>query len=238
MAARDEFSAKVKRILASRVCYRCSNPSCQCATIGPASDEDEAINVGVAAHITAAAEGGPRYDASLTVEERKGVSNGIWLCQKCAKLIDSDEELFKTDVIRKWKKDAVERAFKAIATSHGPVPAPIVIRLDDADREFLRSLALPAADNNVDAVIARMQAAAADDAAAFRNTREWPAHAIDLSLTLDDARGPSAVTLPGIAAAIGVPDGLSIVSDPGTGKTTTLVQLAGQICRQAPLFPS
>jgi hypothetical protein len=228
MAARDEFPAKVKRILASRVCYRCSNPGCERATIGPASDEDESVNVGVAAHITAAAVNGPRYDASLRPEERKSGSNGIWLCQGCGKLIDSDEKRFTTDVIRKWKRDAVEGAFKAIATSQGPVPAPIIVRLDDADREFLRSLALPAADADVDAVIARMEAAAGDDAAAFRGTREWPTHAIDLSLTLN-AHASSAVTLAGIAAGIGVPDGLSIVSDPGTGKTTTIVQLAERI---------
>jgi hypothetical protein len=237
MAARDEFSAKVKRILGSRVCYRCSNPVCQCATIGPASDEDEAINVGVAAHITAAAKGGPRYDASLTAEERKSASNGIWLCQKCAKMIDSDEERFTSEMVRRWKKDAVDGAFKAIATSDGFGPAPIAIRLDEADREFLRSLALPTADNDVDAVIARMRAAAADDAAAFRSTREWPTHAIDLSLTLNDVHGSSALSLPGIAAAIGVPDGLSIVSDPGTGKTTTLVQLADRILTAGSFVP-
>jgi hypothetical protein len=237
MAARDEFSAKVKRILGSRVCYRCSNPQCLRATIGPASDEDESVNVGVAAHITAAAGGGPRYDARLSPEERKGASNGIWLCQGCAKLIDSDEKRFTTDVIRKWKKDAVAGAFKAIATSHGPVPATIVIRLDDADREFLQSLGLPAADADVDAVIVRMRAAAGDDVAVFRNTREWPSHTIGLSLTLNDAHGSSAVSLPGIAAAIGVPDGLSIVSDPGTGKTTTLVQLADRILAAGSFVP-
>ncbi len=229
MAARDEFSSKVKRVLGSRVCYRCSNPDCLRATIGPASDEDESVNVGVAAHITAAADGGPRYDVSLRPEERKSASNGIWLCQGCAKLINSDEKRFTTAVIRKWKKDAVDGAFKAIATSDGPNRPPIVIRFDEADREFLRSLALPAADDDVDAVIARMQAAAANDAAAFRNTREWPTHAIDLTLTLNDAHGSLAVTLGGIAAGIGVPEGLSIVSDPGMGKTTTLVQLAERI---------
>src|ERR1700726_1302850 len=110
MAVRDEFSAKIKRILASRVGYRCSNPECQRATIGPASDEDESMNVGVAAHITAAAPGGPRYDQGLTAEERKSAANGIWLCQGCGKLIDSDEKRFTSDLIRKWKQDAINSA--------------------------------------------------------------------------------------------------------------------------------
>ena len=228
MAARDEFSAKKKRILANRVAYRCSNPDCLRATIGPASDEDESINVGVAAHITAAAPGGPRYDDSLTAEERKSASNGIWLCQGCGKLIDSDEPRFTTDVIRKWKRDAIDAAFKAIATSEASTRPPIVIRLDEADREFLRSLALPAEDD-VDAVRTRMLKAGADDMSGFCSTREWPPHAIDLSLTLHTGKQHSAVTLAGIAGGIGVPEGLSIVSAPGTGKTTTLVQLAGRI---------
>ena len=42
------------------------------------------------AHICAAAQGGPRYDASMTPEERKSFENGIWLCQSCSKLIDTD----------------------------------------------------------------------------------------------------------------------------------------------------
>jgi hypothetical protein len=67
-------------------------------------------------------------------------------CQSCGKLIDSDKARFGTDVIRKWKKDAIDEAFKAIATSDGPNRPSVVIRLDEADREFLRSLALPPGD--------------------------------------------------------------------------------------------
>jgi hypothetical protein len=236
MAARDEFSAKIKRILASRVGYRCSNPECQRATIGPASDGDESMNVGVAAHITAAAPGGPRYDQGLTAEERKSAANGIWLCQGCGKLIDSDEKRFTSDLIRKWKKDAIDSAFKAIATSQQPAHTPIIIRLDDADREFLRSLALPAEDD-VDAVMARMLRAGAEDVVAFCSMREWPPHAIELSLTVDPASKPSAASLAGIASGISVPDGMSIVSDPGTGKTTTLVQLAKLVLRVGQFLP-
>ena len=126
------------------------------------------------------------------------------------------------------KRDAIDAAFKAIATSEASTRPPIVIRLDEADREFLRSLALPAEDD-VDAVRTRMLKAGADDVSAFCSTREWPPHAIDLSLTLHTGKQHSAVTLAGIAGGIGVPEGLSIVSAPGTGKTTTLVQLAGRI---------
>jgi hypothetical protein len=43
---------------------------------------------------TAAAPGAPRYDHTLTAEIRTSIANGIWLCQDCAKLIDSDTERY------------------------------------------------------------------------------------------------------------------------------------------------
>jgi ribosomal protein L37AE/L43A len=47
-------------------------------------------NIGVAAHISGAAPGGPRYDASMSSEARKSINNGIWLCANCARLVDGD----------------------------------------------------------------------------------------------------------------------------------------------------
>jgi len=78
---RDDFDAKTKEMLARRVGYRCSNPDCRKLTSGPQEDPTKAVSIGVAAHITAASEGGPRYDDSLSLEERSSVDNGIWLCQ-------------------------------------------------------------------------------------------------------------------------------------------------------------
>ena len=108
MAARDDFSAKVKQTVAARAGYRCSNPDCRVHTSGPQADPDKAVNIGVAAHITAAAEGGPRYDQNLSSEERSSIDNAMWLCQNCAKLIDSDEQRYSVAVLQGWK-DAAER---------------------------------------------------------------------------------------------------------------------------------
>jgi hypothetical protein len=227
---RDNFSAKTIRTLADRVGYLCSNPDCRRPTSGPALAEDKAVNVGVAAHITAASPGGPRYDESLPQEERRSASNAIWLCHICAKLIDSDIPRFPTDLLRKWKQDAIERAFTAIATSGSGNHRrdAIVLELDDTDREFLRGLAL-AAQDDVEAVTARMHDAVVSDIAAFRGAREWPPHAIALNLTLQARDRQHSVTLDGIANGIGVAEGLCLVSPPGTGKTITLVQLADRI---------
>ena len=65
----------------------------------------------MAAHITAASEGGPGFDASLTSEERKSFRNGIWLCQTCAKLIDSDATTYPVRLLSQWKEQAERRAF-------------------------------------------------------------------------------------------------------------------------------
>ena len=99
----DDFSEPVKRALASRVGNLCSNPECRALTSGPQEDQAKALNIGVAAHITAASPGGPRYDPELLAEERSGPSNGIWLCQNCAKLIDNDAIRFTVEVLRAWK---------------------------------------------------------------------------------------------------------------------------------------
>lgn len=76
----------------------------------PHEDATKAVNLGVAAHITAAAPGGPRYDASLTPEQRSSIENAIWLCQNCAKLIDNDPARFPVALLREWKAKAEEEA--------------------------------------------------------------------------------------------------------------------------------
>src|SRR6476646_9851658 len=100
---RDDFSLQVKEILAKRVNWICSNRKCRQPTSGPQVDPEKAINVGVAAHITAASPGGPRYDPNLTNEERQSIHNGIWLCQKCAKLVDNDPTRYTVEVLKDWK---------------------------------------------------------------------------------------------------------------------------------------
>jgi len=116
--ARDDFSKSVKRILAHRVGLLCSNPSCRTDTLGPESDPSSVVNVGVAAHITAAARGGPRFDLNLSEKDRRSASNGIWLCQNCAKLIDSDLKLYSSDLLKGWKASAEEEARRRVGRTH------------------------------------------------------------------------------------------------------------------------
>lgn len=107
---RDEFSPRTKRNLALRVGHVCSNPGCEEHTSGPTSVEDDYSNTGVAAHICAAAPGGPRYDPLMSPEQRAGAGNGIWLCASCSVKIDDDAAGFTANELRKWKVDAEMRA--------------------------------------------------------------------------------------------------------------------------------
>ncbi len=127
MRTRDEFCQQVKVTLALRVGGYCSNPICRASTSGPHSEPGKVLNLGVAAHITAAGKNGPRYNSELSAEQRKSPENGIWLCQKCAKLIDSDVDVFPDYVLYQWKREAEERASNSLRgkVSMGPLHEPV-----------------------------------------------------------------------------------------------------------------
>lgn len=114
---RDDFTLKTKETIAKRVNYFCSNPDCRKLTTGPSQVENKSINIGVASHISAASKGGCRYNLLMSSEERKSVKNGIWLCQTCSKLIDSDEGYYRVEFLNKWKEQAEEFAKNGISSN-------------------------------------------------------------------------------------------------------------------------
>lgn len=103
---RDDFNPKTIAALAKRASYICSNPECRSLTLYPSEkNSEESIYIGKAAHITAASEGGPRYDPSLTPEQRSSIGNGIFLCSNCAEMIDKNNGIdFPVDLLREWKR--------------------------------------------------------------------------------------------------------------------------------------
>lgn len=157
---RDEFSTAIKETLAKRVALRCSNLSCQGRTSGPHSDPLRSVNLGVASHITAAAPGGPRYDTSLTAKERVSIENGIWLCEKCAKLIDTDVQRFTVPILRSWKMSAEAAALRSlngeldpeffpqpISAMHTPIPKIAGLPYDDARIKLISAGWQPISNN-------------------------------------------------------------------------------------------
>jgi hypothetical protein len=236
---RDEFTQATKDLTAKRAGWLCSNPDCRCATVGAAEGHDGVINAGVAAHITAASPDGPRYDSSLTSEQRRHHSNGIWLCQKDGKAVDSDEQHFTVETMRKWKRDAERRSFQAIVAPGAQRDQPVVAAtIDAAVKVLINRLGLPEEDD-IDTVAARLIAAAANDIAAFRRTAGWPRHAVALNLRMTDGENERAFQVSGLVAALDTFKEITIIAPPGTGKTTTLVQVADAIVqtgRSVPLF--
>ena len=133
--ARDDFGTAIKEALAKRVAYRCSKPECRSLTIGPHAQPARVVNVGVAAHVSAASPKGPRFDPSQTQDERRGLDNAIWLCQTCAKLVDSDVDTYPAARLRAWKIQAEAETLRSLnggagedvyprpgTSLHSPVP--------------------------------------------------------------------------------------------------------------------
>lgn len=121
---RDDFAHAIKNTLAARAGHRCSNLDCRAPTSGPQADEQKAVNLGVAAHIAAAAEGGPRFDPTLTPAQRASIINGIWLCQNCAHEIDVDELRYSVARLYHWKLGAEHAAHENVGKRRMSAPAP------------------------------------------------------------------------------------------------------------------
>jgi hypothetical protein len=93
------------------------------------------VNIGVAAHIAAAAPGGPRYDEKMAPEERCGIENAVWLCQNCAKLIDNDASRYTIDLLRRWRRLSEEAARLSVES----IAAPSLTASDDELIRFYAS---------------------------------------------------------------------------------------------------
>ncbi len=133
LARRDNFDPKTRQTLGHRVNFICSNPGCRKPTCAPHKDPTKTVSIGVAAHILAAAPGGKRYNAGMSSQERKSIDNGIWLCQNCAKLIDSDEKKYSADLLHHWKRTAEDAALQGVEKS-----AASTATVQNEDAELVR----------------------------------------------------------------------------------------------------
>ncbi|MES0110028.1 hypothetical protein [Mesorhizobium sp. M0013] len=232
---RDDFKPAVKTQLAQRVGYLCSHPECQRPTIGPKKGEAGANNIGVAAHIKAASIGGPRYESDQTPSERAGMENGIWLCADHAHLIDHDPNEFTVDKLRGWKHAAEERAFKQLATGRGA--ATIQSPLEDLVDELAKlrsSLTLPQ-DIDLAGVQGKVRRASLTQVEAFEATPRWPIHAVELELAVEDVEGVGLIEQSRFGLVLAAAQRIVLLSAPGTGKTTTLIQIAREMAEAGPV---
>ena len=105
MKSRDNFSAKVINLSKLQAAYICSRPTCKRFTVAPSITNEMMVQyMGKVAHIHAAAPEGPRYLKSMSVSERKSISNALFLCSTCADLIDKNSGIdFSAETLKSWK---------------------------------------------------------------------------------------------------------------------------------------
>lgn len=199
---RDEFSTSTRLKIAKLAGWLCSYPTCRAPTVGATSDGEGVINNGTAAHICAAAPLGPRYDEKMTPEERASAKNGIWMCRDHGNAIDSTDPEFTTERLRGWKMQAEQDSWRRVLRNEAPKPAP------STDAELVSKLRL----------------AAKADIEVFQRTSKWPATSVALRLMVEAF--DETVTTDALARAALCLDDLTLVAQPGMGKTTTLFQIA------------
>lgn len=118
MPKRLEFSDTVRRELARKAMYVCSNPTCLRVT-GFMTTNGDARAMAEGAHIYAASPNGPRSAASPGKQLTKGTlvtlpdatqvkvldeANGIWLCRNCHGRVDADAEEYPVELLWEWKQ--------------------------------------------------------------------------------------------------------------------------------------
>ncbi|MCS3926102.1 hypothetical protein M2175_001133 [Bradyrhizobium elkanii] len=228
---RDDFTKRTVTEIAKCVAYRCSNPDCRRPTLGANAAQDGTIIIGVAAHICAASPGGPRYNAAQAPEARRSKENGLWLCQNCGRLVDADPNQFTVEQLVKWKYDAQAQAFRELV-------APNVAVAEEAARV---SAAIAADDRPVDAafdtIFEKVHAAATTDLATHKRGPLWSGATVELTLRIDGDSAAPSFSIGKLPLAIEVAPDVTIVAPPGTGKTTTLLQLAGHALTAYSIVP-
>lgn len=103
-----DFSKKTVDTLAKRAAFKCSNPDCRVSTVGPNSDEKKSTVIGEAAHIYGARQNSKRYNSNMSDAARAEITNSIWLCRNCHKLIDTDEQKYTSNILFAWREQHEE----------------------------------------------------------------------------------------------------------------------------------
>ncbi|WP_293211536.1 hypothetical protein [Parvibaculum sp.] len=214
MAKRDDFTEKTKLQIAKAAGWLCSYPNCRAPTVGATSDGKGVINVGTAAHICAAAPGGPRFDANMSPDTRRSANNGIWMCRDHGKAIDSDDPQFTVELLHAWKKEAQHESWRRVLQNEA-LPSPFFASNDE--------------------LFIRFQAAAKADLVAFQRTSKWPPTSVALTLRVDGQDTPATTEV--LASAVTSLDDLILVASPGMGKTTTLFQIASGVLERGNGIP-
>lgn len=136
--SRDNFTSSTRETLGQSVGFNCVRPGCAKPTTALNSITGKISRLGYAAHDSAAAPGGPRFNEDLTSEQRKALENGAHLCPTCARLVDIDPERFPLGTLASWQQRAVEYRQQRMHTPHPPVGLHFKTACEAAQK-FLRA---------------------------------------------------------------------------------------------------
>jgi hypothetical protein len=102
--ADPDFNQKTKDDVLLANGYRCANPDCRMPIVLPkAGTISGTYKVGAVAHIRDARPHTPRYDDTLTPEQRAHISNALPLCLLCHGMVDSNPNMYPAKVLARWK---------------------------------------------------------------------------------------------------------------------------------------
>ena len=106
---------------------QCAEPTCDKKLIA----EDNLSIISKICHIEAASENGPRWNASMTGDERRDFSNLILLCDEHHTIIDNkDNELkFPVSLLKKWKAEHEAKILKLISGNNILVKNPSALNV-------------------------------------------------------------------------------------------------------------
>lgn len=94
----------------------CAHPDCNRKLIA----EDGISIVSKICHIAAASKNGPRYDVSMTIDERRGFDNLLLLCDEHHVMIDNKENegIYPTPLLKKWKSDHEKKVLELLSNKN------------------------------------------------------------------------------------------------------------------------
>ncbi len=153
---------------------------------------------------------GRAMKADMTAKARSSIFNAIWLCQNCAKKIDSDPIRFTVELLKEWKEEAEREASERAGKAVGRVP-----RTDLDDIPSLQKKARPAAKALVD----------------HGKTRwHYPGVVVPVRLEIIEKLQPlqdphRIVGYDEILSMVGLGANLFLEGEAGAGKTTALIEL-------------
>jgi hypothetical protein len=132
-----------------------------------------------------------------------------------------------------WKHVAQERAFRELVAPGLPERSAEVERVGS----IIMADNACTVDTEFDQLFLKVRAAAQVDVAAYTQTPIWSSGSIELTLALYNDQTLPSFSISKLPLALEAAPELTIVSPPGTGKTTTLLQLARHVLAAHSIIP-